>query len=87
MGPASLKTRMILAFILATSLLVTFFITYEPNADMNSWSGLAWDGILVGLAILCVIDVIGSMFKLYRRSRSPHPEGGGLNLNSHNTPR
>ena len=86
MGPASLKTRMILAFILATSLLVTFFVTYEPNADVNSTSGLLWDGVLLGLATLCIVDMIRSMFKLFRSSRSPRPEES-LNLDSRKSSR
>ena len=87
MGLVSLKTRMICAFILATTFLVTFFLTYTPNADRNSWSGLVWDGVLLALAVFCIVDLVRTMVRIVKRSRMPLPEENELHTTSRESAR
>ncbi len=73
---------MLIAFVVATSLLTAFFLSYPQDSISGSTPGLILDGVMLALAAYCVFDLVRTMVKLAKRSRAAQPEDGTLNLNS-----
>jgi len=73
---------MLIAFVLATSLLIAFFLSYPEDSLRNSTPGLIGDGVMLALTVLCVVDLIRTMLKLARHTRVAQAEDGTLNLSS-----